>query len=99
MNEETIMPDGRPLFAWKNELAMLRAKESYVKDAELRLAVQMKLMHIASIEHTNEPWSGDMIFRLRRMDMVLANDIYGAIDKVTLEKPRTPHLLPPSATV
>lgn len=70
ITDETIMPDGRPFFAWRNELEMLRSEVQALKPAQDRVSDQMRLLNIARIESIQEPWSGDLVIRFRMIDRV-----------------------------
>jgi len=48
-NKETIMPDGRPLYAWENEIAMLRANEAKVEAQRKQLDNMMRLCQVKEI--------------------------------------------------
>lgn len=70
MNEETIMPDGRPLFAWKNELSMLRADSEQVKEERESIKEQFRLLNVVEIERRSDPATLDMLFRVSFRDVL-----------------------------
>lgn len=64
------MPDGRPFFAWENELKMLREENKSLAPKQKKVNDMMRLLHIAKIESEHEPWTGDLVIRFRIEDQV-----------------------------
>ncbi len=66
IQDERIMADGRPAFAWANEIAMLRAENERLKSSEQVKGLQdwMAALHIAQIAYNQRPWD-------RGIDIVL----------------------------
>jgi hypothetical protein len=67
---ETIMPDGRPMFAWENELSMLRKAYPEAKKMMEEAKSLMKLLKIAEVETKNDIQTGDLLVRFRMVDAV-----------------------------
>ncbi len=68
--DETIMPDGRPLFAWRNEVEMLRSEARGAEDAKREVARMIVLLDIIQVEQNRELHTGDYLIRVRRGDIV-----------------------------
>lgn len=64
------MPDGRPFFAWRNELEYLRSKERGVETRSRELHRMMELCNIARIEQENDPVTNDIVVRFSMRDFV-----------------------------
>jgi len=86
INDETIMPDGRPFFAWKNELEMLRAEGRGVEQAKREFAWKMTALGVYEIALRDEPQTGDILIRVRRVDAILRNNPLEAIEKGEVTK-------------
>ncbi len=74
ITDETIMPDGRPFFAWKNELTMLRAGEPRIAKANKRLTDLFKLFRIIEFRWNEIPATGDFNILIRRSDVIMNKD-------------------------
>lgn len=68
------MPDGRPLFAWRNELEMLRSENDGVRRDRAEVDTLMRILNIIEIEESREHNSGDYLIRVKLMDAVTASD-------------------------
>ncbi|MBU2249858.1 MAG: hypothetical protein KKD77_24140, partial [Gammaproteobacteria bacterium] len=66
--DNVIMPDGRPLHAWENEMAITRNKEISLMEKEARLKAFMAIERIFSLRRDEIPESGDIQITLRRFD-------------------------------
>lgn len=77
VTDNTIMPDGRPFFAWGNELSMLRKQRPEISARNRELNHLMQLLQIAHIEQQKDWATGDLIIRLRMVDAIKANDPKG----------------------
>ncbi len=82
LSDETIMPDGRPLFAWRNEIEMARAEHGIVDAGKSEVTRLMALLRIVELEEHREPHTGDYLFRVRRGH--IASAVYNPIS--ALEK-------------
>jgi len=71
-NDSTIMPDGRPLHAWVNELEMLRDEEVKIKEERKSYKMMVRLMNFVGKDLiTNHDFkTGDIIIRIRHNDML-----------------------------
>ena len=69
--DERIMCDGRPAFAWWNEIQMLRADRARVDKLTNELLDMNALLHIAKIE-LGEDHNKDMIITISRLERVRA---------------------------
>ena len=62
--DETVMPDGRPLFAWRSELEMLRAREVMANE-NLKAAHDLaRVAGIAKIYREENPYNLEMVIRV-----------------------------------
>lgn len=86
MKDETIMPDGRPLFAWRNEIEMLRSEAKDVESAKSHLGVEWALLDIIKIEQQREYHTGDYLFRITRADVMSSNNPAQILQKATIER-------------
>jgi len=73
MDDETIMPDGRPLFAWRNELEMYRADADRLASDRIEVDSLMRILRIVQIEEQREHNKGDYLIRVSLKDIVTAN--------------------------
>ena len=73
MNEATIMPDGRPLFAWQNELEMLRTESQRTKQALEEYVTFKQIMGVV-MERRQDFETLNWLIRIRMSDAVTAND-------------------------
>jgi hypothetical protein len=78
MNDETIMPDGRPLFAWKNELDFLRASKINLERMDKENVIFREAMGLI-YEHWNDPASLEWKLRIKATGMVNAKDFRDAL--------------------
>jgi len=61
---DTLMPDGRPMWAWWNEIEMLRARK---KDVEER----SKLLNIGiKIQKHHDFKTGDLVIRFSQIEQI-----------------------------
>lgn len=70
ITKETIMPDGRPFFAWENEIAMLQRREPNLKKRKKELSDLMKILKVVEIEIHEERKTGDILIRFKRNDVL-----------------------------
>ncbi len=88
MDEETIMPDGRPFFAWENELALLRKNHEQVREERESIKEQFRLLGVVEIERKDDPSTLDMLFRVSFRDVLhnkeLNYDISQSAEKANL---------------
>lgn len=68
--ENRIMPDGRPLFAWENEIAMARARMQEAEQLMKEAKQLMQLLGIAEIEKKDDISTDDIVIRFRMIDAV-----------------------------
>jgi len=64
MDKNTIMPDGRPLFAWENEITMLRQREPLVDQRIKEGAELFRLLRIARITRQENPDTMEINIRI-----------------------------------
>lgn len=83
---ETIMPDGRPFFAWQNELSMCR--NDYQKNKQDRAEIEnlMTILRVVEIEEQKQPHDGDYLFRIRRSSILDANSAGQALAAAEVER-------------
>lgn len=74
ITDETIMPDGRPFWVWKNELTMLRAGEPRLAKANEKLADLYKLFRIIEFRKDEIPSTGDFTILVKRSDAIMNKD-------------------------
>lgn len=70
-----IMPDGRPLFAWENELKMLR-NEINQMNSQLREFALLKESLRFTYEIKKDMNTLDTIIRIKQIDAVLVADFW-----------------------
>lgn len=66
----TEMPDGRPLFAWQNEIEIASARYEEAQALMREAKTLMKLLRIAEVEQKKDLESGDIIIRFRMSSLV-----------------------------
>lgn len=67
--KSTIMPDGRPLYAWENELKMLRGQEDLYSSAMKRMEEVAITLRIAKIYFQKRPMHSSVIIRIDRFGL------------------------------
>lgn len=72
--DDRIMADGRPAYAWWNEIQMLRAREPQLQKKELELRGQFRVLRIAHWAFASEVISDDILLRIKRLPMTLATN-------------------------
>lgn len=91
MSDETIMPDGRPLFAWRNEIEGARRDRKDLELARREVEGWGRIRRILEAQQWQEWPEGDIVIRLKRND-VIGHDVPGKLpwDKaeVTAYPPR-----------
>lgn len=81
--DETIMPDGRPLIAWKNELEMLRSKEERSIE-RLKEAHQLaKLAGIVEIYRKQNPHNLSITLEIT-LDRLMSSDSADPLDTAVI---------------
>lgn len=70
MNDTTIIPDGRPMFAWKNEIDMLRKENIEAKKSLDYSISMMRLCGIVRAEWERDVITNDLLIRVSMSDMV-----------------------------
>lgn len=74
LEAETLMPDGRPLFAWENQLAMatkrIATAEAMLKEAKIK----MQLLKIAEIEMEQSPEADEIVVRFKTYKAIKDRD-------------------------
>ncbi len=78
--EETIMPDGRPLFAWQNEITMLRADKIASEKRDRENVIFRESMGLI-YEHWNDPATLEWNLRIKAVDIITADNFYQALKK------------------
>ena len=70
VEKSTIMPDGRPLYAWENELKMLRSQEGLYLSANKRMEEVAITLKIAKIYFEKRPNHNSIIIRIDRFGLL-----------------------------
>ena len=70
--DERIMSDGRPAYAWWNELTMLRSRDKQLYAREQEIMEKLKVLRIAEWAFAKDCLSGDVIVRIRQLPLVLS---------------------------
>lgn len=86
MTDDSIMPDGRPLFAWRNELEMLRSKEQSVHEKLKEAHRLSKLAGIVEIYREQNPHSLEMILRIT-LERMQSSDSWDPLDSAEIVTP------------
>ncbi len=74
ITDETIMPDGRTFFAWKNEIEMIPAKLDGIKKRQEELSDLFKLFRVIKIA-SREDWKNNKLWIcVEREDMETNKD-------------------------
>lgn len=86
ITSETIMPDGRPLFAWENEIKMYRSdiQEQILNKSEIDNLIT--ILRVIEVEEKKEPHNGDYLFRIRRTSILDANSSGQALASAEVER-------------
>jgi hypothetical protein len=72
VHDERIMCDGRPAFAWWNEIQMLRADKARVDNLTQELLDMQALTGIVRTYLEEHPNTGDLVIRLSRLERIEA---------------------------
>jgi hypothetical protein len=72
--DDRIMADGRPAYAWWNEIQMLRARGPELEKKQKELADQFKILRIAEWVFYPEIISDDILLRIKRLPLTLARN-------------------------
>lgn len=88
LTDDTIMPDGRPLFAWQNELEILRNEHKDIEVAKKELVifkVTAGLIYESWQDNNNLDWC----FRMKAVDAASSLTFYDALREYLhlVEKP------------
>lgn len=67
VEDDRIMCDGRPAYAWWNEIQMLRQREPELQRKEMQMREQMVVLRIAEWATTQDILSDDTILRIKRV--------------------------------
>lgn len=70
ITDEIIMPDGRPFFAWNNELSMLRQHEIDLASREVELNHLAKILGVVRIEREQDQKTLDITIKIKCVDML-----------------------------
>ena len=65
LQDERVMVDGRPAYAWWNEIQMLRARESKLQEMEAQLRKQYQILGIAKWARAKDILSDDLFIRVK----------------------------------
>lgn len=68
--DESVMPDGRPYFAWVNEIEMLRNENEEAKNSLEFSRSMMRLCGIVRAEWEREAITGDLVIRVSMSDAI-----------------------------
>lgn len=77
----TKMPDGRPIFAWENEIGMAQSRMAEAEKLMKQAQDLMRIIGIVDIESQREPWTGDLVIRVRMEKAVRDVSPHLAIEK------------------
>lgn len=75
IQDDRIMADGRPAFAWWNEIQMLRQREPAIQKREMALAEKFTVLRIAEwaiMPLMTIDGNDDLIIRVRRSPLILS---------------------------
>lgn len=86
ITNETIMPDGRPFFAWKNELEMNRSIIENSKKAIEETAIFKQVMGLV-YKQWQEPQDLKWHFSVNHIDAVLSPDFKHNLEKYLQKEP------------
>lgn len=86
ITNETIMPDGRPFFAWKNELEMNRSIIEENKKAILETAIFQQAMRLI-YKQWQEPQDLKWHFTIEHIDALSSPDFKYNLEKYLNKEP------------
>lgn len=66
VNDETVMPDGRPLFAWWNEILMARSQAATTKQMWNDARAVSAILGLDKVVRSAADQSGDLVIRITR---------------------------------
>lgn len=69
--DDRIMADGRPAYAWWNEIQMLRSREPQLRKKEVELREQFRILRIANWAFAQEVFSDDILLRIKRLPLAM----------------------------
>jgi len=75
--DDRIMADGRPAYAWWNEIQMLRSKEPELQTAQMKIVEQMIILKIAewaTAQEFGDPLNDTILVRFKRGMLIMSKD-------------------------
>jgi hypothetical protein len=70
VEDDRIMADGRPAYAWWNEIQMLRQREPEIQRREMALREKMIVLHIAEWAMVKDFLTGDTLLRIKQLPLM-----------------------------
>ena len=86
ITDETKMPDGRPLWAWRNEVEMGRSKRKHFEEMKREVGLKWVLLNIVEIQQQREYHTGDYLFRVSRADQMVARNEVEALEAAQITR-------------
>ena len=83
------MPDGRPLFAWRNEIEMLRAEAKHIEEERKRVKEWAAILGVVEIEQERELHSGDYLIRVHLLDLINSSNVNDALKHAEITRKLT----------
>lgn len=66
VQDERVMADGRPAYAWWNEILMLRREIAESKQVNANLREQFTILRVAKWAMAQDAMNGDILVRIKR---------------------------------
>lgn len=81
IQDERVMVDGRPAFAWWNELQRLRMEAREAKELSGQCQALMRVLKVATVVWDTDPRFGDIHIKVSQKDLMLMDDPVRDIEK------------------
>lgn len=98
VEDDRIMADGRPAYAWWNEIRMLRQREPELQKRETALCEKTIVLRIAEWATAKDMLSGDTILRIRQLPLMERNPVLELLEHpekyVSVAAPKPPEAFP-----
>jgi hypothetical protein len=72
--DDRVMADGRPAWAWWNEIQALRAQGPTLQKQAADLREQYRVLRLAEWAFMQDAVSGEVLLRIKRLPLCLAQD-------------------------
>lgn len=73
--DDRIMADGRPVYAWWNEIQSLRQREPELRQREKDLQGKMILLRIAEWAYSRDMLTGDTLLRIKQVSLMNSDPV------------------------